>query len=170
MRTETFKVKTVNQEINIEVLVNNNVLHADVPISSHAYIEHKGNHAQLQKLLINLIQSERLSYEATSGNEQIFKVRSPSAPDIFNTQIVNIKPDSDGTMRTLEEMLYNVCQIHSIPVPAVIKPKSLLLSMYDRYMPPLSTEAQLVVSVGGAFVVAAAGTYAVRSVAKRLGW
>jgi len=160
MHTEKFKVKNTNSaEIEIEVLTNDNVLNPDVPVSLPVHALRQLKHEAIQKLLTDLMQQHILVYDKQEGNEHLFRHKFPSylqinsisyankgyleyalvyiKNDQFECQRVNIR-DEHGTVRTLENMLYAICQKHGINAPEVIRPKNLLMTMYERYKHPLS--------------------------------
>ena len=146
MKTERFKIKRTDEsEIEIEVLTGDNILHEEVGVSLPLYAQQQRNYTTLKKLLNDLIERGFLSYEQQTGNQHIFVHHLvPGAPSLIR-QHVNIKQEPDGTNKSIEQMLYAVCQVHNFPVPDLIKPKNIFMRMYDRYMNPLSVEEQIAV-------------------------
>ena len=60
----------------------------------------------------------------------------------FIVEFIALPSNYQGT-RTLENMLYAVCQAHNIPAPAIITPKNTFMTMYNRAMYPETQDAEI---------------------------
>lgn len=166
MQKERFKIKNANsEEIEIKVITENNVVHPEFDAYSsfdHIMERNKQNYRDIHSFLSSLIEKGILTYEKQEGNKHIFKHIAPNSNEFkYESVSVGLEPqfearrthggmvdfialpsNYDGA-RTLENMLYTVCQAHNISAPAIIRPKNMFMTMYNRVMYPATPDAEI---------------------------
>lgn len=198
MKTESFNIRFRNHVKEINVLTEDNIIHPNVEAYSsniEAMEDKKENYRVIQKLLSDLVDGKILIYSGVEANKHVFKYLEPVEPNMIITyprnyieHRISVGPETqmesiisnDGAIswiavppnyenaRTLENMLYTICQAHNIKAPEVIIPKSTFMTMFNRFMYPTTTNDKICSGIVTTLTLGAGAIYGGVTLANKL--